>query len=127
MPLMDTGVFYILRNRPSNNSNLKSIKRNLKNAYTVYMPLNKKRSYENGVIVGRKLANAFYKYVNKKSNVNTSTPFKRGLKKGITKSTLYWLPGIAARGVHSNVNRFVKRAGKMRGLENVHRLFNNSN
>lgn len=63
MPLMDTGVFYILRNRPSNNSNSK---RNLKNAYTVYMPLNKKRSYENGVIVGRKLANAFYKYVNKK-------------------------------------------------------------
>ena len=32
LPLMDTGVFYILRNRPSNNSNSK---RNLKNAYTV--------------------------------------------------------------------------------------------
>jgi len=121
---LDQVVSHILKSKNGNNNTTKNVKKNLNNAYKVYRPYNKQHTYRNGLLIGQKLSNALFKYVNKKSN-RPSSKFSKGLKNGAIKSSVYWIPGVAARGVHGNVNRFVKRAGKLKGLENVHRLFKN--
>jgi len=124
------GLYKSVKNRAVNyiisHSN-SSVSQNLKNAYNRFKTLNKPRSYHNGRYIGQHIGDAFFKYINKsKSSPNKKTPFQKGIKNGISKSAVYWIPGIAVRGAKKRTNKIIKRATKIRGVENIHRLFRNT-
>lgn len=129
---LNRGVYYVIDTRPENNSNMINIKKNLKNAYKSYKNHNT-NNFSSGKRVGIKLSNSLFKLYEKqanKSKFRNNTPFMKGLKNGVRQRVLYWVPGVYARSVKRkfeyNTNRFMKRTGRVKGVENVWRLFSNN-
>jgi hypothetical protein len=130
---LNRGVYYVIDVRPENNSNMISIKTNLKNAYNAYKNHDPK-NFNKGQKVGIKLSNSLFKLYDKQANkhkYSQNTPFMKGVKNGVRQRVLYWVPGVYARSVKRkfeyDTSRFMKRAGRVKGVENVWRLFSNNN
>lgn len=129
----DKGIMFVLDPGPRNTQNIMNIKKNLKNAYVLYKTHDQK-NFNKGKIVGTKLSNSLFKLyeiqANKKKYAN-NTPFMKGVKNGVRQSVLYWVPGVYMRSVKRkfdyNTSKFMKRAQRVKGVENIHRLFSNDN
>jgi hypothetical protein len=109
-------VQLILDRAIGNSTVEKNIKKNLHNAYT-HSRAN--GTYGNGVRTGQKTADAFFKFLNTEKH-KKNTKFVRGVKNGVVKSTVYWLPGIYARQI-------TRKVRKVKGIENIHRIFKTNN
>lgn len=130
---MNRGVYYIIDVKPTNNKNMINIKSNLKNAYILYKNHNPE-NFNKGQKVGIKLSNSLFKLYEKQANKKKymeNTPFMKGIKNGIRQRVLYWIPGVYARSVKRkfeyNTSKFMKRAERVKGVENVWRLFSSGN
>jgi hypothetical protein len=129
---LNKGVYYVIDTRPENNSNMRNIKTNLKSAYNAYKN-HKPENLNSGRKVGIKLSNSLFKLYEKQANkgkFRNNTPFMKGLKNGVRQRVLFWVPGVYARSIKRkfeyNTNRFMKRTGRVKGVENVWRLFSNN-
>jgi hypothetical protein len=129
----DKGVRYLLEPGASNNKNTVNMKRNLKNAYVIYME-HTPRNFNKGKRVGAILTNSIFKIYEKQANkrkFNNNTPFTRGLKTGVRERVLYWVPGVYVRSVKRKIeydaSKFMKRARSIKGVENIRRLFSTNN
>lgn len=132
---LNRAVYYVIDIKDANlkDPNMINIKTNLKNAYTLYKNHNP-QNFNKGQRVGIKLSNSLFKLYEKQANKRKfmqNTPFMKGLKNGVRQRVLYWVPGVYARSIKRKFNydtsRFMKRAGRVKGVENVWRLFSEKN